>query len=221
MLIEPNSYLYCYAVTRDYGFAPNPFFGKCTLATCKPKIRKSAQVGDWVLGIGGAVLNTQRRKCIYIMKISEIINFDRYWNDPRFQNKKPSRNGSRVRLVGDNIYHSDSDGHWMQEDSHHSNNDGTPNPTNVKRDTATTDRVLISEQFLYFGKNAVSIDLESLGYGRVRDIKKYQLNSDRHAAALVESIMKKHINNINQIQGNPVNFDASHMRVDQKTGRLI
>src|SRR5712671_5339411 len=32
--------LYSYVVARDFGFAPNPFFGVCTLATCKPDIRK-------------------------------------------------------------------------------------------------------------------------------------------------------------------------------------
>ena len=33
---------------RDYGFAPNPYFGYCTLATCKPVIRRCAGVGDWI-----------------------------------------------------------------------------------------------------------------------------------------------------------------------------
>lgn len=46
MLIEPSSNLYAYAITRDLGFAPNPFHGFCTLATCKPGIRKTAKVGD-------------------------------------------------------------------------------------------------------------------------------------------------------------------------------
>ena len=32
--------LYSYIVARDFGFAPNPFYGFCTLATCKPKIAK-------------------------------------------------------------------------------------------------------------------------------------------------------------------------------------
>jgi hypothetical protein len=44
------------AVARDYGFAPNPFFGVCTLATCKPKIRKAAAIGDWVVGTGSSRL---------------------------------------------------------------------------------------------------------------------------------------------------------------------
>ena len=44
--------LYSYIVARDFGFAPNPFYGFCTLATCKPKIREHASVGDWVVGTG-------------------------------------------------------------------------------------------------------------------------------------------------------------------------
>ena len=48
------SRVYMYVVDRDFGFAPNPFHGVCTLATCKPAIRKGARVGDWVIGMGGS-----------------------------------------------------------------------------------------------------------------------------------------------------------------------
>jgi len=41
--------LYSYVVRYDSGFAPNPFGGYCTLATCKPEIRKTAQLGDWLV----------------------------------------------------------------------------------------------------------------------------------------------------------------------------
>jgi hypothetical protein len=71
MLIEPNTHLFTYVIARDFGFAPNPFHGVCTLATCKPGIRKSASVGDWILGIGGKKLGLMHRKCILLMKVSE------------------------------------------------------------------------------------------------------------------------------------------------------
>lgn len=38
--------LFSYIVTHDAGFAPNPFWGYCTLACCKPAIRRTANVGD-------------------------------------------------------------------------------------------------------------------------------------------------------------------------------
>ena len=47
---EKNVMMFSYVVARDYGFAPNPFSGWCTLATCKPKIRRNARPGDWVVG---------------------------------------------------------------------------------------------------------------------------------------------------------------------------
>jgi hypothetical protein len=38
--------IFVYVVKHDGGFAPNPFHGFCTLACCKPKIRKGAKEGD-------------------------------------------------------------------------------------------------------------------------------------------------------------------------------
>lgn len=151
MLIEPHSFLYSYPITRDFGFAPNPFHGICTLATCKPKIRKSAKVGDWVMGIGGCNLSRVKRKCIYLMKVTEKLAFPEYWNDSRFVLKKPTRNGSRVQMLGDNIYHKDDAGNWIQENSHHSLSDGSVNDVNLNRDTGSTDQVLVSECFFILG----------------------------------------------------------------------
>src|SRR5262249_28669009 len=50
--------LYSYVVDHDYGFAPNPFGGFCTLAkgkygSNKRNIVEIAEVGDWIVGIGG------------------------------------------------------------------------------------------------------------------------------------------------------------------------
>ena len=44
--------VYLYVVDRDFGFAPNPFHGCCTLATCKPGIRLRAEVADWIIDLG-------------------------------------------------------------------------------------------------------------------------------------------------------------------------
>ena len=43
--------LFSYIITHDIGFAPNPFFGYCTLANCKPVIRRTSKIGDWIVGI--------------------------------------------------------------------------------------------------------------------------------------------------------------------------
>jgi hypothetical protein len=44
--------LFTYCIPYDDGAAPNPFWGLCTLAICKPSIRRVAKEGDWVVGTG-------------------------------------------------------------------------------------------------------------------------------------------------------------------------
>lgn len=221
MLIEDNSYLYSYAITRDFGFAPNPFNGFCTLATCKPQIRKPAKVGDWIMGVGGAALRPIARKCIFLMKVSEKISFQDYWHDPRFSIKKPSRNGSRTQMLGDNIYHKDENEEWVQEDSHHSNADGTPNIDNLKRDTGSCDQVLISNLFFYFGRDAIDVDLDSIGHHRkIRDRKKTYLSDSTEGQGLITSIFQENRNCKNLIIADPYQFMDSHKRADQHSGKI-
>jgi hypothetical protein len=141
--------LHSYVVSRDFGFAPNPFYGVCTLATCKPVIRRTAAVGDWIVGTGSA-RNKRQRYLVFAMKVREALTFDEYWIDPRFQWKKPKLVGSKRLAYGDNIYHRSAKRHWIQETSHHSHSDGSQNLANIKNDTQTN-RVLIGADFVYWG----------------------------------------------------------------------
>jgi hypothetical protein len=141
--------LYTYVLDHDYGFAPNPFHGVCTLATCKPQIRERASVGDVIAGTGCAKRG-RRGRLVYFMVVSEITNYDDYWADPRFARKRPIRTGSTSRAFGDNIYHHGVDGDWRQADSFHSLPDGKPNPLNLEHDTHSA-KVLIGNDFAYWG----------------------------------------------------------------------
>lgn len=149
--------MYSYVIPRDYGFAPNPYFGYCTLATCKPMIRKSAEIGDWIAAFG-ATGTIAAGKLVMLMKVDEIVSFDEYWEDVRFRKKRPAFNRGIYCAYGDNIYHH-VDGEWMQEASHHSMMDGTINYVNLTRDTKA-DRVLIAAEYYYFGNNAIDIPNE-------------------------------------------------------------
>lgn len=163
--------LHSYVVARDFGFAPNPFFGFCTLATCKPKIRKVADIGDWVVGTGS---KTKGRDgyLVYAMKVTEALSFDEYWKDPRFREKRPNLRGSKKQAFGDNIYHHAAARRWCQADSHHSLPTGAPNSRNIKNDTQT-DRVLISDDFVYWGGGGPHIPM------RVREFQGYDLCGKR------------------------------------------
>lgn len=146
--------VFIYVVTRDYGFAPNPFYNVCTLATCKPGIRKSARIGDWVIGIGSKT--THPNRLIYLMKVTEKITFNGYWENEKYAMKKPQMTTLK-KMYGDNIYHYDKKvGVWHQADSHHSYENGVTNPFNLRKDTSS-DNVLISREFYYFGKSAILI----------------------------------------------------------------
>ena len=147
--------LFTYVVRWDHGFAPNPFYGACTVATCKPYIRKKANIDDWVLGTGSAERDVQGH-AIFLMRVTETSRFDDYWSLPAFALKRPVMNGSLKQRFGDNIYHRNASGGWLQADSRHSQ-DGIANEFNLRRDTRTTDRVLISSDFIYWGENAPKI----------------------------------------------------------------
>lgn len=91
------------------------------------------------------------------MRVTETTDFRTYWDDPRFLRKRPSRRGSRKQSCGDNIYHrSPDDSEWLQLDSFHTNADGSRKLDHVNRDTGT-DRVLISDDYYYFGGEGPSI----------------------------------------------------------------
>lgn len=147
--------IFSYVVRYDYGFAPNPFEGWCTVATCKPQIRRSAEVGDWIVGTGSA----QKRlagQLVYAMRVNEILTFNEYWSDVRFSRKIPTDRGAVKRAYGDNIYHRTEDGSWVQADSRHSLEGGTPNPGHIETDTAV-DAVLVSSYFSYYGGNGIVV----------------------------------------------------------------
>jgi len=149
--------LHSYIVEHDKGFAPNPFHGVCTLAACKPQIRKYAKVGEYIIGTGTKRRNLQGH-LVYLMKVSKIIGFNDYWEDPQFARKKSVMNGSLCQRHGDNIYHRDVGANcWTQEDSFHSQKGGVPDLENLRVDTGSTDRVLIADWFIYWGGDGPKI----------------------------------------------------------------
>lgn len=159
--------LYSYVVARDFGFAPNPFFGVCTLATCKPIIRQHASVGDWVVGTGAKSTYGYKGRLIFAMQVSEALSFDEYWNDARFILKRPNLHGSLKVMYGDNIYRRDG-GQWVQADSHHSLPDGRLNKANLDRDTGV-DRVLVATKFVYWGRSAPIIPEQFRSFGEEKN----------------------------------------------------
>ena len=138
-----------YVVKHDQGFSPNPFGRYCTLAACTPNRRKARlERGDWILG------HTEKHKgqrIIYLMEVSEVLNFQQYFADPRFAYKKPDHHKTWKELRGDNIYFIDN-GEWKQHPEAMFHTD----EASIKKDT-DANKVFISDHFYYFGEHAPPI----------------------------------------------------------------
>jgi hypothetical protein len=143
--------IHSYVIDHDLGFAPNPFGGWCSLACCKPDIRKHASCGDLILGTGSKP-NGIAGHLSYWMAVEDIVTFEQYWDDSRFRRKRPDLRGSLASQHGDNIYRRDArTGGWLQVDSFHSLPGGVPKEANILRDTHVTNRVLLGREFCYWG----------------------------------------------------------------------
>ena len=67
-----------------------------------------------MIGTGGADLK-RSGKWIFALKVTEVVSFQEYWEDPRFSIKKPRFDSGRSLAYGDNIYFKDDDaGTWQQ-----------------------------------------------------------------------------------------------------------
>lgn len=163
---------FSYKIEHDYGLAPNPFHGYCTLAVCKSQIRNNKQlkIGDWVIGAGSKSLNNFGT-IIFAMHLEEKLTFNEYWNDKRFASKKPIVNGSLTQMYGDNFYHQENE-KWIQEDSAHSLDDGI-NERHQDRDTGG-EYVLISKEFYYFGHNSLKIPEEYIKISPAGNARSFQ-----------------------------------------------
>lgn len=175
--------LISYKMTHDSGFAPNPFHGYLTLATCKPGIRRagSRRIGDWIAGFTSAALCGDRVGCerlVYLMRVDEICTLADYFRDPRFAAKIPRKDSPDwIERVGDNIYKSLVDAPRDAGDYEQVPNDSHP-PESKDHDVGGRN-VLVARtgNYFYFGRNALSIpagirpDIPAgqSGYGKATD----------------------------------------------------
>lgn len=156
--------LYSYIVAHDDGFAPNPFWGYCTLANCKPKIRLTAKVGDWIVGLSSKPTGN---RVIYAMQVEEILNYRQYYHDKRFAKKIPDNYKRKaIYKQGDNIYAPLPNGAFRQLPSAHSKK--CQEDPKAKAVDLRGVNVLIARTFHYFGGSGPELPkhLHKLKVGR-------------------------------------------------------
>lgn len=145
--------LFSYKLTNDSGFAPNPFFNIMTLATCKPYMRNSKKIGDWIAGFTSVKLcgdKVGEERLIYLMKVTDKIPISDYFINPDFKNKIPNLSKKEfIYQTGDNIYKPIGDSYVQLENRNHTLDD-------KKRDFKGK-FVLLSTNFYYFGRRPLKI----------------------------------------------------------------
>ncbi|HMQ69662.1 MAG TPA: hypothetical protein PKA90_13705 [Ignavibacteria bacterium] len=169
-----------YVVVHDTGLAPNPFWDYCTLAVCTPNhMNARLDLGDWI--VGHSTKDTGN-KLIYAMEVNEILSFDEYFNDKRFQKKKPKK-GSYMNYIGDNIYYRNSKNEWIW----------IPYSLHSDKRKLDTDhpRVFISKNFYYFGSNSIK-EFRKLFPNLIKGEQGFSYERDIKAIDKFTSWLKKH-----------------------------
>jgi len=180
---------FSYIVADDCGYAPNPWWGECTLAVCKPVIRKTAREGDLIIGLTPSPLGN---KLVYAMYVNEVLPLGEYFMDSRFKNKKPNFQSNDIRKwMGDNFYENNRDS-FIQHISAHNTIGRDPSILEMKKQIDLSGiNVLISNLFYYWGENSRQLppDLDFLKIGRGHRLSGTEgiLSFERHAASLLKS----------------------------------
>lgn len=145
--------LYSYCLRYDDGAAPNPYWGVCTLAICKPSIRRKAKAGDWVVGLGSkrSPIHDISQCLVYAMKVTKVLSIREYDSHCKIHlpGKIPDWTSSDFRRrVGDCIYDFSHPGPKLRP--------GVHKETNRTKDLSGLS-VLLSKHFYYFGDSPVRL----------------------------------------------------------------
>ena len=180
--------LFSYILRIDDGAAPNPFWGLCTLTICKPKIRKIAELGDWIIGTGSKRVQQKdytfkdySNHLIYAMRVTckkSLKDYDIYCKT-KLKNKIPkyyNRTDYRLRM-GDCIYDYSNGNSPILRPSVHKEK-------NIKTDLSGL-YSLLSDHFYYFGDRPVLIppELEDI-------IKRNQFHKKIENQELIDEFIK-------------------------------
>lgn len=153
------STLFSYCIPYDDGAAPNPFWGLCTLAICKPRIRQSANVGDWIVGTGSknSPIGDISDKVVYTMLVTQKMTMEDY--DRFTQSELPRKipvmdSADPRRCFGDSIYDFSTRPPSLRPGVHGEENRSTD---------LSGGWVLLSDHFFYFGDRPIALPEALLG----------------------------------------------------------
>lgn len=165
--------LFSYTIPYDDGAAPNPFRGLCTLAICKPQIRRKAVVGDWVVGLGSkrAPSGNLAGRMVCAMRVDQVLTMRDYDRlaPTHWPTRIPDvRSPILANRLGDCIYDF-SGGAPVQRP-------GVHGPQNMATDLSG-ENVLLSRYYFYFGGNALPLPPRLRGLTHQTQAHKVNVNA--------------------------------------------
>ncbi len=162
--------LYIYRLTDDTGFAPCVENGLLSLACCKGgQIRNGKVISTGLrhrIGICREadyktddvyVLGTFKNKLLYLAKVTNVVTMDEYF-------------GGMSKGRTDDIY-SFKDGELIRNNKLRTQNVHTE-PDRIRKDIAGQ-YVVLSDDYIYLGRDAVSVDSITKYYPNFQETKKY------------------------------------------------
>lgn len=128
------------------------------MVICKPAIRRTARVGDWILGTGSKAAKMDRRttrdlscRVVYAMLVTEKVTMQQY--DGLTKSRLPEKipvweHVDRRRRVGDSLYDFSASPVVQRPGVHRAENQETD---------LSGGFALLSNDFYYFGANAIAL----------------------------------------------------------------
>ncbi len=190
-----------YVIKTDTGLAPNPFWEYCSLALCTPNHQNARLYpGDWIVG-NASVSDGQR--LVYAMCLDEVLDFDSYFRDPRFMQKRPKPQGVLKEQSGDNFYFREK-GVWKRLPSRF-HNDQSFFYKDLGKDLSGRP-VFIGQRYYYFGDKRIAFPEKLKGV--VRRNQGIQYTEGLLAAEFIKWLEANHRTGL---IGKPLNqSDRSH-----------
>ena len=168
------------------------------MTASKPTIRRTASIGDWVIGTGAKNVRGHgdlSNKLVYAMKVTNkmtLEEYDQYCRKylpekiPDWNNRDPKRR------LGDCIYNYSSDVIIQREGIHNEGN---------KEKDLSGGYALLSEHFYYFGKKPIHLPLEL--YPIVHQTQGHKSTSNEpHKEKFLEWLESKNLK-LNKLYGKP------------------
>ena len=145
--------LFTYKVAQDGGSAPNPFHGLCTLAICKPAIRRVARKGDVIVGLG---CKNDSHRIVYCMVVEASVTWENYIAGCKLGNLAEITLNKRQNLKGKIPKNENDQGDCIWKDAKVSSSPldswSGHGEEDFERDVINGKNVLIGTTYWYFGK---------------------------------------------------------------------